>query len=478
MSTRSRYTGVTRRCGCIDAEERKRTGRKVKLGKRCPKLRDGRHGECHWRVDLGSGADPKTGVWKEIRRLSGHASTAVEARDARKAAMDAAHEADGISAGGRDRAAAETPTVRDVLEPGMRAKRLKGLANSTLHRYQEILDVHIYPRIGDLPIDCLDEGVLRDQYADILGEKDARLAVKKRPVGQATLIAINRCVRLLLAVAVKSDDLPRNYAANIELAAPRKPKIDIWTGEQIGAFLDAAEEMTRVARSEPKREEHVSLLPAWDLLFDQGMRRGELCGYKWSYVDLETGAVSLPNEPGATLITVGGRAEPSQPKTADSARDGVLAPSTLESLQRHRIRQARWKLAAGSEWKNIDDYILTRPDGTPWHPNHVSGRFRQIAKHAGLSHIPLKNARHSSATHGLASGAETLEEVAERLGHESIQTTRRFYKGETTTRAARASAARATAIPRSSHVSGHPPVHPPEAGVESRTAGTGGGGSA
>ncbi|HEY5483448.1 MAG TPA: hypothetical protein VIK31_06495, partial [Propionibacteriaceae bacterium] len=87
-----------------------------------------------------------------------------------------------------------------------------------------------------------------------------------------------------------------------------------------------------------------------------GLRLGEVSGLRWSDLDGATIHVRVqlqitrdPEEP--FVLT--------EPKTAQSRRDILLAPSAIEALRAHRLRQAEERLAAGSGWKNVSDLIFT-----------------------------------------------------------------------------------------------------------------------
>lgn len=433
----SRFPGVTRRCGCVDPETKK------KYGARCPRLANARHGTWHWRAELGPGFDPDTGEWGERRRPAGTAESANAARDAREAAIRRYKDA--------DEAGPPKPakTVREALADAMRAKKMKGLAHSTLAEYQDHLDRHILPWLGDLDIIPGPQGLtaerLEARYAEIRDGNEARVAAGGRAVGPATVHAVHRTVRLLLSVLYRRGVVPRNVAKDIELATPRRRPIAVWDAEQLGRFLDKAEEL-----DDP-------LLAAWYVVVCLGLRRGELCGLRWSYIDLDAGTVTIPSEHGATLITVDGRPEESGPKTEESAATLYLDAVTVGALKAHRRRQAAEQLEAGPAWQDAKGLVFTRPDGSPYHPDAVSRRFRRLAKLAGLPPIPPKNLRHSSLTLGLRTGAESLHEVADRARHTSTATTRKFYAAPTPERAAEAAEKRAAAIPR--RPSPHRPPH-------------------
>ncbi|WP_250284038.1 site-specific integrase, partial [Frankia sp. CiP1_Cm_nod2] len=240
-----------------------------------------------------------------------------------------------------------------------------------------------------------------------------------------------------------------NPASDVELALPPNPEVLAWSGAQLGQFLDYCE-----SRNDP-------LAVAFAVMACLGLRRGELVGLRWEYIDLASGTVTIPSKPGTTIVTVGGKARPSKPKTRQSARAGALDKETAAALRRWHRRQAEQKLTMGPGWAETG-LVFTQADGTAWHPNTVSSRFETLSRHVDLPAIPLKNLRHSSATIGLESG-ETLKEVSERLGHSNINITATTYTKVTPARAAEAAERRAAAVPRKGRA--HQGAHPPVAGA-------------
>uniref|UniRef100_UPI002AD59528 site-specific integrase n=1 Tax=Frankia sp. Cr1 TaxID=3073931 RepID=UPI002AD59528 len=353
----NRYPGVSRHCGCRDGE----TG--AKLGAKCPKRANPRHGTWQWRCDIGPGVDAKTGQWKSRRQASGVAATAKEASDARAAALKEVSDGTYAENSGM--------SVADGLKVAMDAKKLKGLAESTLHGYQDHIDLYLVPHLGRLPLRDLRAGHLEAMYVAILAGNDAKVEAKKRPVRQPTIVAVHRTVRALCSVLRRRRLIPFNPASDVELATPDKPEVLVWTGEQIGQFLDYCE------------SENDPLTAAFHVTACLGLRRGELCGLRWAYLDLDAATVTIPSTPGATIITVGGKARLSKPKTRRSARTGVLDSDAVEALRRWHRRQAAQKLAMGAAWSD-SGLVFTQADGSAWHPDTVSSRFETLSRHAKL----------------------------------------------------------------------------------------------
>jgi len=99
--------------------------------------------------------------------------------------------------------------------------------------------------------------------------------------------------------------------------------------------------------------------------------------------------------------------------------------ATAAVLKSHKARQAADRLACGSP--RIDTGpVFTPEDGTVARPRSVSAHFKRMLKEACLPRIRLHDLRHTSASLGLEAG-ESLKEVSDRLGHNSIMITADVY---------------------------------------------------
>ena len=70
--------------------------------------------------------------------------------------------------------------------------------------------------------------------------------------------------------------------------------------------------------------------------------------------------------------------------------------------------------------------MFCQPDGTPIHPDSLSGLFERLANRAGLPRIRFHDLRHTHASLALAAGVHP-KVVSERLGHADIALTLNTY---------------------------------------------------
>jgi integrase len=183
--------------------------------------------------------------------------------------------------------------------------------------------------------------------------------------------------------------------------------MNAWTVDEARAFLAA----TRDDR----------LAPAWALLLTRGLRRGELCGLRWSEVDLGAKVLRIVS----TLVVVDGKAITSEPKTEAGKRSIPIDDSLVALLRRHQMRQAEEKLASGGAYE-AGGYVVADELGRPYHPDTISQWFADKVKAADLRVIRLHDCRHTAASLMLAAG-EQVKVVSEMLGHSSVTITLNLY---------------------------------------------------
>jgi len=113
-----------------------------------------------------------------------------------------------------------------------------------------------------------------------------------------------------------------------------------------------------------------------------------------------------------------------EPKSGHG-RSVDLGEATIARLKAHRKTQAAARLAAGSDWNDLD-LVISTPTGEPERPSTTSGRFRVAATSAGLSGVRFHDLRHAHATI-LLKGGTSPHVVSKRLGHSTVAFTLQVY---------------------------------------------------
>lgn len=313
-------------------------------------------------------------------------------------------------AAGADRAAAERLAVvlaneakanersvglslgRYLLETWLPAKRVN-LRPSTWHGYRSIVELHVIPRVGRLPLCRLRAHHLESLYGDLLasGRRDGKGGLDSK-----TVLEVHVILHKALRDACKRGLVVRNVASDAEAPKRRRPtgELRAWTAQQLHAFLD-------VARND-------RLFPAFWLAANTGMRRGELLGLRWGDVDLAGGHLSVNR----SLISVGYELHETRGKTHNSRRWIDLDDMTVAVL-------SRWHDALGVELGREvtdTDHVFCTRSGDPVHPDRITQIFTRLVAAAPVPRLRLHDLRHTHATLLLKAGVP-IKVVSERLGH-------------------------------------------------------------
>ena len=280
---------------------------------------------------------------------------------------------------------------------------------TTVESYRDLIERHVTPAIGNVPLASLTPLALTKFYGSLLTSGRVRGTGGLSP---RTVRYVHAIIRKAMSDAVGWRLLPSNPcdgAVPPSAAAARSPEMKVWTADQLRAFLD----FTRDDRD----------YIAWHLAATCGLRRGEVCGLRWSDLALDATPPTLAVR--QQLVESMYRLTFAPPKTARGKRLVVLDPVTVAALRAHRRRQAAERLAHGAEYQD-HDLVVARIDGTPAHPNNLGQHFRRQIVKSGVPPIRFHDLRHTHATLALQAGIHP-KIVSERLGHASTSFTLDVY---------------------------------------------------
>jgi integrase len=232
--------------------------------------------------------------------------------------------------------------------------------------------------------------------------------LEARGLSAQTIRHARSTLRRALKDAQRDGIVNRNVAALASPPRAEPPEMHSLTAAQVGRLVDATAD-----------DDHG---PLYALAVGSGLRAGELCGLRWSDVDLEGRSLVVRR---SLIRASGGGYELAEPKTARSRRTVMLPSVALEGLRRQKARQAAARLAAGPAWQDTAGLVFTDAVGRPVRPDALSAAFRATADRLGLA-VRLHDLRHTAATLMLAAGVP-LKVVSEALGHSSIVVTADIY---------------------------------------------------
>ncbi len=165
---------------------------------------------------------------------------------------------------------------------------------------------------------------------------------------------------------------------------------------------------------------------AFRLLAATGARRGEICGLRWSAVDLDAGRIEIR----AALSQLNNhRVIEKEPKT-HQIREVSVDAQTIELLREHRNAQVAKAVELGTELSPeafvLADFSLDPAGEAPVQPNRLTQAFGRIRTRVpGAENMRLHDLRHWYASTQLDAG-EPLPAVAARIG-DHVETLAKVY---------------------------------------------------
>jgi len=296
-------------------------------------------------------------------------------------------------------------TVGEFLRQWLRDYAAANVRPRTLERYESIIETHLIPAWGNVPLSQLQPAQIQACYTKSLNK---RLDGKPGNLTGKTVLQHHRVLNQALNHAVKWGFVSRNVAQAVDPPRPITREMRTLDNEGVRAFLEAARDT-----------EYYAL---FHLAIYTGLRRSEILGLRWRDISLELASLSvvqtMQSLPGGKIVFL-------EPKTAKGRRSVALSPAAVLVLREQRERHQTLRTIAGVILSE-DDLIFSLPDGSPIKPDTVSKVFLKIVRKANLNHVRLHDLRHTHATLMLQQGVHP-KIVQERLGHATIAVTLDTY---------------------------------------------------
>jgi integrase len=289
-------------------------------------------------------------------------------------------------------------TVGALLDEFM---NVAALAPTTRVDWESIIARHLVPEVGSIPLWKLSARDCDQLYVRLAAEG----------LGASRV----RCAHVVLhraaAQAVRWGWIPRNPVS--EAMRPEVPRATIVSpdSDEVRRLLAAAHE------GDPA-------FACWlDVAVATRARRGEVCGLRWSDVDLDAATVRIER----SVCAVPGRGAVIKTTKTDRFRLVALTAQAVTSLRAH-LDRAEDTARASSRAFYRDEFVFTSDTSgsTPWRPELVTRRWERLRKQIGLEHVKVHGLRHFAATELLSAGVD-LRTVSQRLGHARTSTTLDIY---------------------------------------------------
>ena len=304
------------------------------------KRKDGR-----WEGRYTAGYDEKTGK-RLIKNVLGKTQAEVKEKLAKAVA-----EAETV-----DVRRADEYTIGTWLQTWYELYAKPHLRFSTAEYYRHGIELHIVPRIGDIPLKKLTGRDLQGLYKDLREHGRLREAQKGKQPGlsDSTIRGIHTMLHNALDRAVKERLIVRNPAD--DCIPPKIPKheMKILPPEQIKSYLTAADQR--------------GVLPMFYLELISGLRKGELVALQWTDLDIENKTISVSKQAGRN----------------NAGKPDITRPKTENSIRKISIPQDAVDLLIAEHQKHPSNpWMFPSPKtGEMYHPDSVVNIHKKILKDA------------------------------------------------------------------------------------------------
>ena len=275
---------------------------------------------------------------------------------------------------------------------------LPQIEETTAYGYRGMIENYLKPQLGEIRLQKLTARDIQQYYTWLMDEKE---------LSPNTVIKHHNLLTNTLNAAERQEYITKNPMRAVSPPKKRQREAKFYTSEQLGTLLDKAVG-TRLE------------LPVYICAY-LGLRRGELCGLRWSDVDLEHQTITIEN----TRTQAGKKEIEKGTKTASSTRTLYLPDTLCDMLKAAKENQQ----ACRAEYKNAyddNDYVVVMEDGRPFRPNYLSELFGKFLADNDLPKIVLHELRHTFASLSNQAGIPAYN-IGKALGHSTPATTQKIY---------------------------------------------------
>jgi integrase len=268
---------------------------------------------------------------------------------------------------------------------------------STAEDYQGIMDNHVLPHFGRMPIENINRMMV----------KKFLMGKIKDGLSQSTVAHMKSCLSGVFSIAVDDEVLSGNPSHGLG---------KIFRARNLNEDVNPLTQLELVDLMEAFQEHMPEHYPMALTLARTGMRLGEVLALKWEDVDFDERSIKVRRTYARGKI---GPPKNGKSRTVDMSRQ------LTKVLQNHRLQQKHHALKFG--WRSVPKWVFVNSVGKPLDINHWRRRvFYRVLKEAGIKKMRVHDLRHTYASL-LIQGGESLAYVRDQMGHHSIKVTVDIY---------------------------------------------------
>lgn len=344
----------------------------------------------HWEIRIDLGRDPKG---HRLRRWATFRGTKKGAIAEKNRLLEVLRTGTNLEA--------DRISVSAFLDRWINDHVIARVSRKTLHRYREICELHIKPRLGHIKLAKLQPLQIQSAYADML-----RCGARGKPLAARTVLHHHRVLRQALQQALRWRLIQTNAADLVQPPRPTKAVVKTLADAEAKDLLESLQGLWVYVPSA--------------IALHAGLRRGEILALRWSDVDFEKNQLSVQR----SVEQVGAAMTFRATKTG-KGRQVAMSAMLARILRTHKARQAADRLKLGPAYRD-EDLVCAGPDGRLIVPHKLSDAFRAAIAKLACPKVTFHGLRHTHATILLRAGVHP-KVVSERLGHSTVGITLDVY---------------------------------------------------
>lgn len=297
----------------------------------------------------------------------------------------------------------EGTTVKEVCEAWLTENVENRVTELTAYKMRNMMEQHLYPVLGDLPIRDLTKEVLQKAYPKMIGYKQQKNKRECR-YSEGTIKIFRSNLNSMLEWAVDEGYLNRNPNRNIIPPKGERSKM-------VHAYTKEEQQKIVEYTNDDKGANKI-----FYFLLASGLRVGEAIALTLDDINIDEGYVvvnkTAVNYRGTMIVQ-------DHPKTEQSIRTVYLSANCIERLKRYG------KFAVNSQ--NNKRLLFPNDNWNMYHTSALRSRWIKSCADMGIAYRGIHALRHSYATRALEKGID-VKIVSTMLGHSTVATTMNIYQ--------------------------------------------------
>ena len=307
-----------------------------------------------------------------------------------------------------------TPTTNNILFKDFIVKWFNEYKSNTIglntkNNYLSRINYHIIPELGHYKLTEITTSIIQDYYNSLINDKKLTPSSAKKIIE-----TLGSCFKY-----AKKNKLIYDIPTEVEKVKLIKPKIGYWTKSEVDFFL------SNVKNTYIFTPTLISLLT--------GLRVAEVCGLRWSDVDLEENIINVTHQIVQDKIS-----------KVLILTDALKTNNSYRSISIPKVLKDHLKALKTYQNASNNDFVITDRTGGICNPRNLSMNFtkyiskfklskeeieikgKDTSNYMMLPQITFHGLRHTHATILIFSG-ENIKIVSERLGHKDVTITLNTY---------------------------------------------------